>query len=37
MQPSGLYFMTPVWGEAYTKLFLDIVIPSQLAPGNLPA
>ena len=36
MQPSGLYFMTPVWGEAYTKLFLDIVIPSQLAPGNLP-
>ena len=36
MQPSGLYFMTPVWGEAYTGLFLDVVIPSQLAPGNLP-
>lgn len=36
MQPSGLYFMTPVWGEAYTKLFVDIVIPSQLAPSNLP-
>lgn len=32
-----LYFLTPVWGADYIDLFVDVVIPSQLAPGNLPA
>lgn len=36
IQPNGMYFLTPVWGEAYTRLFLDVAVPSQLAPGNLP-
>lgn len=36
-EPAGMYFMTPVWGESYTRLFLDVAIPCQLAPGNLPA
>lgn len=35
-RPSGFHFMTPVWGEAYIRLLLDIVMPAQLAPGNLP-
>ncbi len=35
-RPSGYHFVTPVWGEAYTKLYVDVVIPAQLAPGNLP-
>ena len=36
-RPSGYYFLTPVWGEPYTRLYLDVCIPSQLSPGNLPA
>jgi len=35
--PTGFHFLTPVWGEAYTQLYLDVVIPAQLAAGNLPA
>ncbi len=35
--PKAYYFLTPVWGESYTQLYLDTVIPTQLAPGNLPA
>jgi hypothetical protein len=31
------YFLTPVWGASYTKLFVDFAIPAQLAAGNLPA
>ena len=34
---SIFYFLTPVWGEPYTRLFVDTVIPSQLAGGNLAA
>lgn len=26
-----------VWGEEYTDLFLNISLPTQLAPGNLPS
>jgi SAM-dependent methyltransferase len=26
-----------VWGREYTQLYLDLVIPAQLAEGNLPA
>jgi SAM-dependent methyltransferase len=35
-RPSGYHFVTPVWGEAYTKLYVDVAIPAQLSPGNLP-
>ena len=35
-RPLGFYFLTPVWGAAYTKLYVDTVIPAQLSPGNLP-
>ena len=34
---SGYYFLTPVWGREYTQLYVDVVIPAQLAQGNLPA
>jgi hypothetical protein len=34
---TGFYFLTPVWGESYTRVFIETVIPAQLAPGNLPA
>ena len=30
-------FVIPCWGESHTKLFLDVCLPSLLAPGNLPA
>jgi hypothetical protein len=36
-RPTGFYFLTPVWGESYTKTYIETVIPAQLAPGNLPA
>lgn len=29
--------VTPVWGETHVRRFLDLVLPSWLAPGNLPA
>ncbi len=32
-----MHFLTPVWGEAYVRLFLDLAIPAQLAPHNLPS
>ena len=31
------YLLTPVWGESYIQLYLDVVIPAQLAAGNLSA
>jgi hypothetical protein len=34
--PSGFFFLTPVWGESYTSLYVNTVIPAQLASGNLP-
>ncbi|MEO5373175.1 MAG: hypothetical protein H7840_02720 [Alphaproteobacteria bacterium] len=27
----------PVWGERYLDMFLNVSLPSQLSPGNLPA
>jgi hypothetical protein len=36
-RPSGFFFLTPVWGESYTRLYIDTVIPAQLASGNLAA
>ncbi len=35
--PKGYYFLTPVWGEVYTRFFIEMAIPSQLSPNNLPA
>ena len=31
------YFATPVWGENHIQLFVDVGLPSMLAPGNLPS
>jgi hypothetical protein len=31
-----IHVITPVWGAAYTRCFLDIGLPSLLSPGNLP-
>jgi hypothetical protein len=30
-------FITPVWGDGHTKLFLDVCLPSLLARDNIPA
>lgn len=32
-----LHLVNVVWGGEYTRLYLDVSLPSQLAPGNLPA
>lgn len=32
---SNFHFIVPVWGEEYTKLFTDIVLPLLLTPGNI--
>jgi hypothetical protein len=37
MQKRSIYFITPVWGRAYVGTYLDLVLPSQLAPNNVPA
>lgn len=37
MQGHAIYFITPVWGSAYVRTYLDLVLPSQLSPNNLPA
>lgn len=31
------HIVTAVWGTEYTRLFLDVCVPNQLSPGNLPA
>jgi hypothetical protein len=31
------HFLTPVWGKAYTKTYLELVMPAQLSAGNLRA
>ena len=31
------YFTTVVWGGWHTSIFLDVNLPSLMAPGNLPA
>jgi hypothetical protein len=37
VQKRPIYFITPVWGRAYVDTYLDLVLPSQLAPNNIPA
>jgi len=31
-----LYFMVPFWGRRYREYFVDLCLPSLLAPNNLP-
>lgn len=31
------HLIVPLWGEDYVRQFLTICLPTQLAPGNLPA
>jgi hypothetical protein len=35
--PNDIQMLLPVWGERYTRDFLDFCLPSLLAPGNIPA
>ncbi|MBM3567297.1 MAG: hypothetical protein FJX46_00915 [Alphaproteobacteria bacterium] len=38
MSAAGrFYFSLPVWGETYVARFLDLALPTWLAPGNLGA
>lgn len=32
-----IHFITAVWGDSYTDLFLNVALPNQLSPGNLPS
>src|SRR3954470_10855576 len=34
--PKDIQILLPVWGECYTRNFLELCLPSLLAPGNLP-
>jgi hypothetical protein len=34
---AQFHFITVVWGDRYTESFLDVILPSQLSSGNLPA
>ena len=36
LPPSDIQILLPVWGERYTRDFLDFSLPSLMAPGNLP-
>jgi hypothetical protein len=35
--PNVIQILLPVWGERYTKAFLEFCLPSLLAPRNIPA
>lgn len=35
--PIPLHFVTPVWGREYTRVFLEVTLPTLLAPGNIPS
>jgi len=37
MNEVALHFVTPVWGSEYTRTFLEVTLPTLLAPGNIPA
>ncbi|NUB05041.1 hypothetical protein FW320_02385 [Azospirillum sp. Vi22] len=37
MSIPNLHFIMAVWGESYTDVFIDVVLPSQLSDNNLPA
>jgi hypothetical protein len=35
-EPPSVLLCTPVWGAEYVRVFCDLVLPTLLAPGNLP-
>ena len=37
IKEGGLHFITPVWGMEYTRCFVNVCLPSLLAPGNIPS
>jgi hypothetical protein len=37
LPPNNIQMLLPVWGERYTRDFLNVCLPSLLAPGNIPA
>ena len=36
-QPKAIQLLVPVWGTPYISQFLEVSLPTLLAPGNLPA
>jgi hypothetical protein len=36
-QPKAIQLLLPVWGTNYIRQFLEVGLPTLLAPGNLPA
>ena len=34
---AAYHVVTAVWGQEFIELFLDVCVPNQLSPGNLPA
>src|SRR5207248_6642580 len=37
MLERPFYFITVLWGERFRNYFLDLCLPTLLAPGNLPS
>src|SRR3981189_1181676 len=35
--PKACAILLPVWGAAFIRRFLDLCLPTLLAPGNIPA
>lgn len=35
--PRPFHFVTALWGSRFTDLFLEVIVPTQLSAGNLPA
>jgi hypothetical protein len=35
--PPPFFLSVPVWGEEYVRIFLEVSLAAQLAPGNLPS
>lgn len=34
---AGWHFIVPVWGAEYTRCFVELCLPTFLAPGNIPS
>jgi hypothetical protein len=37
VQQRPLHFVVPAWGTTYVQTFIDLCLPAQMAPGNIPA
>jgi hypothetical protein len=37
LQERPIYFIVALWGATFRELFLKLLLPSLLAPGNIPA